>query len=198
MNKLIIPIAVILISFSLITIFTLTNPDQDSIQIIPVSNDSEIIPNGFAVYENETIGMTVNYPENWTVKYVEGNSMIHFVKHDVSIGDLADDPSFGVLVIPISDAFSDAKQMMHASTDGIKSSELVTDVEYTVSDSSIGNKDAIMVNLKETVLNKKLVLLTYYVDVGDKIYVIGYTSPASKYESHLDIANEMFSSFKFI
>ena len=198
MAKLIIPIAVIVISFSLITILTLTNPDQDSIQTIPVTDDSEMIPEGFVAYENEALGMAVIYPENWTIKYQEGNLGMQFVQHDVSAGNLVDNPLFGVLAIPASDDIADAKQLMHAYLDPLESHELISDVEYVISDSKIGDVDAILVKLDQTVLNKKITMLSYYVDVDDKIYLIGYTSPTSKYESYLDIANKMFSSFKFI
>ena len=198
MNKIIIPIAVIIISFSLITILTLTNPDLDSIQIMPVTNDSAMISEGFVAYENEALGMAVNYHEDWTVRDQDGDMGMQFVQHDVSAGDLADNPLFGILIMPASEAIPNAKQLMHAYLDPLESHEMITDVKRVVSDSSIGGRDAVVVKLEQTVLGKKLVMLTYYVDVDDKIYVIGYTSPASKYESHLDIANEMFASFRFI
>ncbi|MCH9659130.1 hypothetical protein K0U27_10685 [archaeon] len=198
MKKITIPIAIIVISFSLITTLTLTNPDQESAQSISVTNDSEIIPEGFVAYENEALSMAVNYPENWTIKYLEGNSSMQFVQHDVSTGDLIDNPLFGVLVIPTSDDIANAKQLMHAYVDPLESHESISDVEYTISDLSIGTMDATVVKLEQTVLNKKITMLSYYVDVDEKIYLISYTSPTSKYESHLDIAKEMFSSFRFI
>ncbi|QMU54883.1 MAG: hypothetical protein GKS07_08340 [Nitrosopumilus sp.] len=198
MNKITIPIAVIIISFSSITILTLTNPDQDPIQTMPITKDSEMIPEGFVAYENKALGMAVNYPEDWTIKYRDGDLGMQFVQHDVSAGDLADNPLFGVLAISASDDIADAKHLMHAYLDPLESHELISDVEYAISDSNIGNIDATLVKLDQTVLNKKITMLSYYVDVDDKIYIISYTSPTSQYESYLDTANKMFSSFKFI
>ena len=200
----IIIITIVAVSTSSYFYFTSSLYKQQSLDARNSEKIFPSVPEGFTVYINNIMGFTVHYPQEWTVQYskiqpenVLPNTMIEFSPVTDSDIDNYGKPVFRVFTLSIPEDQSLTDFITDRNTAAEKSN-FIDEIEYTLSNGHIFNKEAIVMELEQKTFGDKFQELSYFVKSNNVVYVIVYVSLASEYESEIDVAKEMFSSFRLL
>lgn len=152
----------------------------------------------FAEYENESLGIQIDYPESWIVKPTEPFRSVQFTPYTVSPEELWKNTLFVITSFPINKDNPTASEHASNYLDSLDDGFLMEKVTHKMTETTLSGMDATMVEIEVKTMGEEIRSLIYYVQTRDMIYIIGYNSPAAEYDTNLEIANKMFSSFRFI
>ena len=201
MNKIFLA-GIIVAIVAVLSIFYYDYSNSNNLESVQTKSTLEkpIVSEGFTTFESKELDITINYPQKWKVKetkHVNYPSVI-FSKTGIFSGNLDNGPYFSISSSPTDDDIMDTTEFEENLINSLSQNEVLDEYNYSMYDKEISGMNAIVVELELEFLNKKIKSLSYYLQIDDSMYVILYNTYTDTYESNLDIANEMFSSLRFI
>jgi len=161
----------------------------------------------FLTYEHPILGITVQYPHDWTVRQYEynpaaNNTLVGFYSPSKTASELGNISGVSGHFVPYSDIFTfDSKNLTLERIMSERLKRLQNDTHFTAIESkpfSFNDGHPAQLLIYRTIaggdeLFKKLQVYTIY---GNKVYLISFTSQDASFSSYMPTIQKMIKTFE--
>jgi eukaryotic-like serine/threonine-protein kinase len=141
---------------------------------------------GFLMYENPTYGISMQYPSDWRIS--ESND------HTTQIVEF-DTPSAGSLIVTIVKLDKPNYNLKQFLDEKIQELNIYTDqVEESTTNAILANQPAYSLIYTDTTTWDKVKEVGTI--IGDKVYILTYSTNIQNYSTYLEIVDKMIDSFQ--
>jgi photosystem II reaction center protein PsbP len=147
------------------------------------------LPTGFLMYENPTYGISMQYPSDWKIKntIISNNSTTQIVEFDTPSAD-----SLLVTIVELDKPNYNLKQFLDEK---VQELNLYTDqVEEASTNAILASQPAYSLIYTDTTEWHEVKEVGTI--IGDKVYILTYSTSTQNYSTYLAIVNKMIDSFQ--
>ena len=175
--------------------------------IVVTTGDSNTTSLDFLTYEHPILGITIQYPHDWTVRQYEynptaNNTLVGFYSPSKTASELGNISGVSGHFVPYSDIFTfDSKNMTLDKIMSERLKRLQNDTHFTAIESKpfkFNDGHPARLLIYRTIaggdeLFKKMQVYTIY---GNKVYLISFTSQDASFPSYLPTIQKMIKTFE--